>query len=196
MEVLSRGIVAVRTSDRQVFISWRLVATEPAKTAFNIYRTTGGKRAVKLNATPLTAVTWFFDSLADLTANNTWQVKPVLNGKEVATGSGEFVLPAAPVQSYLTIPIQAPPAGKMMHQTYTYSANDASAGDLDGDGQYEIILKCQPSNARNPPQPGFTGHQILDAYTLQGKLLWRIDLGKNICSGAAYTQFLVYDVIP
>lgn len=195
MEALGRGVVAVRTSDKQVFISWRLLGTEPPGTAFNIYRKTDTKSPMLLNASPLTTVTYYIDSLADGSLATTWLVKPVLNGREGEAHSGAFTLPAnTPIQSYLSIPIQPPPASSIMDQSYTFSANDASAGDLDGDGEYEIILKWEPSNAKNPPQPGFTGAQILDAYTLKGKLLWRIDLGKNIRAGAAYTQFMVYDL--
>jgi hypothetical protein len=76
---------------------------------------------------------------------------------------------------------------------YTYSANDASVGDLDGDGEYEIVLKWYPSNAQDNSRKGFTGNTYLDAYKLDGTQLWRIDLGGNIRSGAHYTQFLVYD---
>jgi rhamnogalacturonan endolyase len=95
---------------------------------------------------------------------------------------------------YISVPLQIPPAGEVNGQAYTYSANDASVGDLDGDGKYEIILKWEPSITRNPPQTGFTGMQIIDAYKLDGTLLWRINLGINIRAGAAYTQFLVYDM--
>ena len=77
---------------------------------------------------------------------------------------------------------------------YTYAPGDASVGDLDGDGQYEIVLKWDPSNARDNAQDGYTGNVILDAYKLNGKQLWRIDLGRNIRAGAHYTQFMVYDL--
>src|SRR5690349_20581326 len=142
MEALGRGVVAVRTSEKQVFISWRLLGTEPAGTAFNIYRKVDAKSPVRLNTSPLTAVTYYIDSLADLSLSTTWLVKRVLNGKEEKAGSGEFALPAnTPVRAYLSIPLQLPPAATIMNQAYTFSANDASAGDLDGDGEYEIILK-------------------------------------------------------
>jgi rhamnogalacturonan endolyase len=75
----------------------------------------------------------------------------------------------------------------------TYSANDASVGDLDGDGQYELVLKWDPSNSKDNSQSGYTGDVFLDAYKLDGTRLWRIDLGKNIRAGAHYTQFQVYD---
>jgi rhamnogalacturonan endolyase len=195
MEALNRGVVAVRSSDKQVFLSWRLLGTEPANVSFNIYRKTGNGTPVLLNKAPVATVTWYIDSLADLSARNTWMVKPVTNGKEQPVTEGSYTLPQnTPVRQYLSIPLLPPAGGNIMGQPYTYSANDASVGDLDGDGEYEIILKWEPSNNRNPPQPGFTGAQILDAYKMNGNLLWRINLGKNIRSGAAYTQFLVYDL--
>ena len=81
-----------------------------------------------------------------------------------------------------------------MGETYTYSPNDISVGDLDGDGEYELIVKWDPSNAKDNSQGGFTGNVYIDAYKLDGTQLWRIDLGRNIRAGAHYTQFMVYDL--
>jgi rhamnogalacturonan endolyase len=96
---------------------------------------------------------------------------------------------------YLPIPLDKPadrttPEG----ETYSYAANDASAGDLDGDGRYELIVKWYPSIAKDNAFAGYSGETLIDAYTLDGKRLWRIDLGRNIRSGAHYTQFMVYDL--
>ena len=79
-------------------------------------------------------------------------------------------------------------------QSYFYAPNDASIGDVDGDGEYEIILKWDPSNAHDNSHDGYTGPVIFDCYKLDGKHLWRIDLGKNVRAGAHYTQFMVYDL--
>jgi len=69
-----------------------------------------------------------------------------------------------------------------------------SAADLDGDGEYEIVLKWEPNNAKDNSQSGYTDNVYLDAYKLNGTRLWRIDLGRNIRAGAHYTQFMVYDL--
>jgi rhamnogalacturonan endolyase len=113
----------------------------------------------------------------------------VVGGVEQAAG-GSFTLPAnAPVQQYLRVPLQRPAAGP----DYSYSPNDTSVGDVDGDGVYELIVKWDPSNAQDNSNDGVTGNVYLDAYKLDGTQLWRIDLGRNIRAGAHYTQFLVYD---
>jgi rhamnogalacturonan endolyase len=194
MEILDRGIVAVRYNPDSVFISWRILASDPEQTAFNLYRKTGNNTAVKLNSNPISDVSWFIDNNADLNQPNYYFVKTLYNGKE-STGSKMFMLPAKQQpRQYLSVPLQIPADNEVMGEKYTYSANDASVADLDGDGEYEIILKWEPSLVKNPPQTGLTGEQIIDAYKLDGRLMWRINLGKNIRAGAAYTQFLVYDL--
>lgn len=75
-------------------------------------------------------------------------------------------------------------------------ANDASVGDLDGDGNYEIVLKWDPTDSKDSAGADFTGNAYIDAYKIDPNndgYMWRIDLGKNVTSGAHYTQFLVYD---
>ncbi len=101
---------------------------------------------------------------------------------------------AVTAESYLTIPLQKPADVTLADgNTYSYSANDASCGDLDGDGEYEIILKWD-CNGQDNSNSGYTGNVLLDAYKLDGTFMWRIDLGQNIRAGAHYTQFMVYDL--
>ncbi len=219
IEKLNRGIVAVRISPEEVFISWRLLATDPERITFNLYR---GKQ--KINSKPV-LLTNFYDKNA---VNEAYTVKAVIKGKEQKEGNSCVVW----AQNYLKIPLNRPPSGTVKGEVlrptrapgnrpgdtlnrtkrplgpppgmqpeerpsnpreYVYSPNDASLADLDGDGQYEIVLKWDPSNARDNAQDGFTGNVIIDAYELDGKQLWRINLGTNIRAGAHYTQFLVYD---
>ena len=79
-----------------------------------------------------------------------------------------------------------------------HEANDMSVGDLDGDGDLELIVKWYPDDAKDNSQDGWTGTLILDGYDLDfntctATLLWRIDLGITVRSGAHYTQFQVWD---
>lgn len=194
MENLGRGVVAMRTSSTDVYVGWRMLGTDPEDVAFNLYRSTGGGAAVKLNVSPITDSTNFVDTTADLTAENTYFVRPIVYGAEGAP-SASFVLSAnASVQQYLRIALQRPANGfTPIGEEYNYSPNDMSVGDLDGDGEYEYIVKWEPSNAKDSSNDGYTGNTYLDAYRLDGTQLWRIDMGVNIRAGAHDTPFIVFD---
>lgn len=184
VEKLNRGVVAVRKAADSVYISWRILGTEPADIAFNLYRQSGEEKPVKLNVHPLTKGTNFTDGQADLTKNNRYFVKAMV-GQQEQSASASWLLPAqTPVAQYLTIPLKTPVG---------YTPNDASVGDLDGDGTYEIILH-QAGRGRDNAANGLTDPPILQAYKLDGTLLWQINLGINIREGAHYTQFMVYDL--
>ena len=182
-EHLGRGVVAVHAGGGEVYVGWRLLGTDPEDVAFNLYRSSGGGEPVKLNDQPIQDSTNFVDRGADLDRPNAYFVRPVNAGKELAP-SAPFTLPAgAPARPYLSIPLKTPSG---------YSPNDASVGDLDGDGEYEIVLH-QVGRGRDNSRAGTTTEPILEAYKLDGTFLWRINLGRNIREGAHYTQFLVYD---
>jgi len=183
MENLGRGVIALRQSPDSVFISWRMLATDPDNIGFNIYRLTNNK-SVKLNDKPLTQSTNFIDTKADFTNANGYYVKAVINGKEGESSKAFGLTANAPIRQYLSIALQNP-AG--------YAPNDASAGDLDGDGEYEIVLH-QTGRGRDNPSNGFTDPPIFQAYKLDGTLMWTINLGRNIREGAHYTQWIVMDL--
>ncbi|HWS88315.1 MAG TPA: HYR domain-containing protein [Pyrinomonadaceae bacterium] len=195
MENLGRGVVAIRQNGTDVYVGWRMLGKDPSDVAFNLYRSTGGGPEVQLNPSPIADSTNFVDASADLTQSNSYSVRAVVGGVEGAP-SAAFTLPAdAPAQQYLNVPLQIPAGGTTPDGvSYTYTANDVSVGDLDGDGEYEIILKWDPTNSKDNSQDGYTGNVYLDAYKLDGTRLWRIDLGRNIRAGAHYTQFMVYDL--
>ena len=192
MERLDRGVVALPAGQGGAYISWRLLADDPDGIAFNIYRIGDNGRAIRLNSTPITQTTDFSDKEADLSRDNTWVVRSVIRKKEAKEGAAYTLKANAP--RYIAVPLQVPGPGEVGGRTYTYSANDCSVGDLDGDGTYEIVVKWQPSNYTLPPRTGLTGNTLYDAYKMDGTLLWRIDCGINIRSGDAYNQFLVYDL--
>jgi rhamnogalacturonan endolyase len=119
-----------------------------------------------------------------------YQVAALVRGRPVDRSA-----PVTPwAAGHTDLPLRKPadgvtPAG----EAYTYSANDISVGDVDGDGRYEYVVKWDPSNSKDVSQVGYTGPVYIDVYTQQGRLLYRVDLGVNIRAGAHYTQFLVYD---
>jgi rhamnogalacturonan endolyase len=184
MEWLDRGLIAVSTGTNKTYLSWRLLAPEmDSVSGFNVYR-----NGTRITATPITTSTNYTDAAS--VAGATYTVRAIKNGVEGSDSPAAKIWP----HQWLSIPL-TPPAVETMPDgtTCTYSANDASTADLDGDGQYEIILKWDPSNAKDNSQSGYTGDVFLDAYKLNGTRLWRIDLGPNIRAGAHYTQFQVYD---
>ena len=188
MENLGRGVVAIRAAENRVFVSWRMLGTDPDDIAFNVYRGTPTAEPVKLNDKPIANVTFFVDAGTRAGDESAYFVRTIVNGKEQPATGKPFALPAleadAKPQPYLSIPLKTP-AG--------YKPNDASVADLDGDGEYEIVLH-QTGRGRDNSQSGETDPPVLQAYKLDGTLLWEINLGKNIREGAHYTQFMVYDL--
>jgi autotransporter-associated beta strand protein len=194
MENLGRGVVAVRASNTEMFVSWRLLGTDPTDIAFNLYRSADSGPATLLNATPITGATHFTDTTANFAQTNAYHVRPLLFGTEQAASASFTVAASAPVQQYLRVALQRPANGVTpTGETYTYSPNDMSAGDVDGDGEYDLFVKWEPSNAKDSSQDGYTGNTYIDVYKMDGTRLWRIDLGVNIRAGAHDTPFIVYD---
>ena len=181
-EALDRGVVSVHT-DSGNLVSWRWLGTDPDSVSFNVYRA-----GTKVNASPVTGSTNYFHTGAPATADYT--VRAVVDGTE----QGDSVHAVQFRAGYKDVPI-TPPAGGTTPDgvAYTYEANDASVGDLDGDGALDFVLKWQPTNAKDNSQAGYTGNTFVDGIRLDGTRLFRIDLGRNIRSGAHYTQFQVYD---
>ena len=186
-EKLSRGLIGIPTEEGMYF-SWRMTLEDAAGLQFDLYRSSNGGAEVKLNKEPIDRTSDFLDRTVDYTVDNRWTLKATTGEVAIWTRlKGEERNP------YLSVPVCKPEDGEIAGESFTYTANDCSVGDLDGDGEYEIILKWSPSNSKRPPQRGFTGNTYLDAYKMDGTRLWRIDLGPNVRSGAATTNFLVFD---
>lgn len=180
-EKLNRGLVAVKTSANQAFLSWRILGNDPENIAFNVYR-----NGIKLNTSPISTVSNFIDNVV----GTEYSIKTVIDGIE--TGETNY----APVwaNNYKDIVLSVPASLTMPDKsTCNYTPNDCSVGDVDGDGEYEIVVKWDPTNAKDNSQSGYTGNVYIDVYKLNGTHLHRIDLGKNIRAGAHYTQFMVAD---
>jgi hypothetical protein len=188
LEHLDRGLVAAATSEG-VFLSWRLLGhevtghTDTGMTGadFHVYR--DGQRIATV-----TDSTNYLDTSG--ATGSSYQVAAVVAGAEV--DRSEPVSPWS--SSFYDLPLRKPPDGVTpAGEAYTYNANDMSVGDVDGDGQYEYVVKWDPSNSKDVSQKGYTGIVYIDVYELDGTLRWRLDLGVNVRAGAHYAQFLVYD---
>lgn len=156
MENLGRGVVAVRSGNTAVLVSWRLLGLDPDGIGFNVYRSTAGGQEVKLNSAVLTGGTNFTDSTADLTRSNSYRVRPVVGGAEQPP-SGAFTLTANhAVEPVVRVPLRSGGPVKFVW-----------VGDLDGDGEYDYVLDRQ------------TSPQTLEAYRRDGQLLWSVNMGPN-----------------
>ncbi|MCI5604547.1 MAG: hypothetical protein MR413_02710 [Clostridia bacterium] len=212
MEYLDRGLVAADTGNG-VYLSWRLLGSESlSNQAFDIYRngskiyTTGAADATCYTDTEGKETNQYIVVPKGESISNETAVTPLSSSHYTNYGSGTYPRNQT---SYMDIPIIQPAGGtsktvdstdtKTADINYTYSANDASVGDLDGDGTYEIVLKWDPSNSEDSGKwdGNYTGNVYLDGYEISSdntNYMWRIDLGVNIRAGAHYTQFIVYDL--
>ena len=194
VEKLNRGVSAAYTGSG-VLVSWRLLATDNSETIFDLWRITKDDVRTKLGTFTMKDASNYFDK--EGTASDKYTIDTYVNGEctEFAQFSTNYSTKnSGKSGAYFDINTQAPPGGTTPDGVaYTYTENDCSVGDVDGDGQYEIIVKWDPSNSHDNADAGYTGNVILDCYKLDGTRLWRIDLGRNIRAGAHYTQFMVYD---
>jgi len=178
-ERLDRGVVAV-PSGEGLLLTWRLLGDDPADVGFVVERD-----GVRLTPEPQ-ALTQFLDtkSASSVTPPN-YTVTAVVDGRARGMPAAVRVLS----EPFLRVALDKPADGA----DYRYEVNDGAAADLDGDGEFELIVKWQPTNAKDNSQAGATANTLLDAYKLDGTRLWCINLGPNIRSGAHYTPFVAYD---
>lgn len=190
LEKLNRGLAAAKT-DNGIFLSWRLMLDEVS--GWSDTGLTGADFVVYKNGKKLALVTDSTNYLdRDGGMEDEYAVSKVVNGEETAPCAGVKAWKSG--SNYIDLPLKRPEGGVTpAGEAYVYHANDMSVGDVDGDGEYEYILKWDPSNSHDVSHRGYTGNCYIDCYKLDGTLLWRLDMGKNIRSGAHYTQFIVMD---
>lgn len=166
-------------------VSWRFLKTDPANTAFDVYKKAGSEAEVKLNSEPISNSTCWADETIDPTVNNTYRV--TLTGQSQTLC--EYTLTTSMAETFyhkIDLSTNVPDASLF------YNADDIQVGDLDGDGEMELVVKREPYDGAN--QGGWQeGTTLLEAYKMNGTLMWRIDMGINIRSGSHYTSFVVYD---
>jgi rhamnogalacturonan endolyase len=184
-EKLARGMVAVPSGDGKVYLGWRLLKADPESIAFNVYRSTAGGKAVKLNAKPIRKTTDFVDTKAPLDRDNAWWVRPVLNGKEQEACGRAALAANPPQQQYLSFKLRDDIPGRGIHKI--------GIGDLDGDGEYDFIIK-RPGGGVDPGRARLSPDTFkVEGYKRDGTFLWRRDLGWSIELGTWYSPMIVYD---
>ncbi|HEX7714685.1 MAG TPA: rhamnogalacturonan lyase [Bacillota bacterium] len=188
MEALDRGLIAMKV-ETGVFLSWRFLKNEV--TGYSTTGLTGVNFNIYRDGVKIATVTDSTNYLDDSgTGSSKYYVRAII--KDMEFNKSATVTPWA--NPYYDLPLNIPAAVTLPDGvTPTYSANDISVGDVDGDGKYEYFVKWDPSNSKDVIQKGYTGIVYLDCYKQDGTLLYRIDMGVNIRAGAHYTQFMVYD---
>jgi len=190
LEKLNRGLIAVKAKTG-IFLGWRLMLEEVD--GYSNTGMTGADFAVYKNGKKIAVVTDSTNYIdTEGTMEDFYAVAAILNGVEAAPCKAVQAWKSG--ENYIEIPMQIPQGGiTPTGESYFYRVNDMSIGDVDGDGEYEYIVKWDPSNSQDVSIKGYTGKCFIDCYRLDGSLLWRLDMGVNIRAGAHYTQFMVYD---
>lgn len=171
MEHLDHSLLAVNTASG-VYVNWRILASEYEAVQYNLYRD-----GTLVNVQPISGASNFLDTGGSL--SSTYEIRTVINGVENTLHESTTVWE----KKYIDIPVRA------IDGDYTrYELNDASAGDLDGDGQYEIVVKRLVIDN----QKTNTDYHYLEAYELDGTFLWAINIGPNIFDKVEF-NFLVWD---
>ena len=192
-EKLGRGVVAFRSGEREAVVSWRYRMQDPQDVAFNVYR-----GSTRLNVSPLTGATFFKDELFDPTKGAVYSVRPVVGGRESTRPARGWRVPTSAPVGYIPLKVAPPPPWKNPdepdHDPYPYRANDCSIGDLDGNGEMELVIKWD-AYGRDNAHFGRTAPVIYDGYDMATqKRLWRLTPGKNVRSGPHYDEFVVFDL--
>lgn len=183
----------------KVLVSWRLYDTDDKSTAFDLYRQSGTGNKVKLNSDPIISATCWQDTKADTEKDNTYHL--CFSGEKDPIAS--YTLKASRTSEglpYISIPLR----GSADLGSWVYNANDASVGDLDGDGIPEIVIRrvleteliedegAEGDNASGINIMDVRHTNLYEAYELDGTFLWRVASGPNINLGNA-SSFAVCD---
>jgi rhamnogalacturonan endolyase len=184
-ERIDRGVVARPVDGGKVYVGWRLLGSDPAGIAFNVYRRTGSAAPVKLNAEPIRQTTDFVDAQAAAGSEHAWFVRAVAAGREGPASPEAAATPTEKALPYISLKLDG-----------NHTFQKVGIADLDGDGRYDFVIK-QPHDNIDPYEKYWKrspGTYKLEAYRHDGRFLWRVDLGWAIEQGIWYSPYVVYDL--
>jgi len=184
-EKLDRGLIARPAGEGKVYLSWRLLASDPDDAAFNVYRRVDNQKPIRINDEPIRQTTDFVDTEAPGDKDCGWVVRLVAGGNEEQASEPARLPGGDRTEDYIPIKLQG-----------DYTFQKVGVADLDGDQRYDYVIK-QPADNIDPydkywkPSPDT---YKLEAYSHDGRFLWRHDLGWAIERGIWYSPYVVYDL--
>jgi rhamnogalacturonan endolyase len=187
-EKIDRGVVALTIDGNNAYIGWRLLRNDPVNAGFNIYRKEAGfSDYARINPEPVTASTNYIDKTAKPGKAYRYTVKMVVNGKEENPQGQTTLFMLTDNQPYYSIKLRDNVDPKRI-----------GIGDLDGNGSYDFVIQHPDFNVDPYYMPGYWKRSpepyLLDAYSAEGRFLWRYEMGWAIETGTWYSPYLVYDI--
>lgn len=181
---IDRGVVAQRRADNSVYISWRLLESDPAGIAFEVFRSAEGLAPVQVTETSVTRTTDCVD-VDPGKSPLTYTVRPV-NAPGACTGSA-VVLERLGDET---------PSLRLKLSDASVRVSKLGIADLDGDGVFDYVVK-HPQSAVDPYKTYWRKSPDtfkIEAYLADGTALWRHDLGWAVEQGVWYSPYIVYDL--
>lgn len=192
-----RGVVAV-TDDGgiSVFVSWRKLTNDPDGCTYNLYRRAQGTtNYTKVNTSPIKTTCVSLTS-SQLPYNNEIAVTVVSNGVESEKSVPFLYRHHKWNNVWMDIDVDT-----TLLKAEKFQTKYAWAADLDGDGEmHEFIIdrlgSGSYSDADNDSVVSGAGtDHYIQAYTIDGKLLWTVQMDPNVNIDAGQNDMItVYDI--
>ncbi len=184
---LTRGLMAVHQSKGNL-VSWRARKSDDKNLRFMLYRINNGEETVLNDGNFIAGKTNFFDESGKTAYTYRLEVLAA-DGTVIETDQNTETWSNQTLYIPLTNGAPTDPSGLGA----TYTPNDCGICDMDGDGQYDIIVKWRPSNEKDAASSGSTSNIFFDCYKMDGTFMWRIDMGQNFFASAHTVQFIAWD---
>ena len=195
-------------ANNKMLLTWRMLPGDDENTAFNLWRSMGDNGVwtcvndpLKTGKKGIKATNYQHAAMSNITGDVHYRLTYAdENVKGADMNCDDYIAEytmskeqATKKIPYVSIPLRSTDDCSDYPDVFTYEANDCSVGDLDGDGQFEIVVKRllsggTPDDSDSDPR---ARHIIVwDAYKLDGTMLWRVKSGPNIIPGNSSSVML------